>query len=161
MAASRFDGDADSFPFHLLPFTTVKTGDGRGANRPWLQELPDPLSTVMWTSWAELAPSDAEELGVSDGDRLRVESPEGVVEVLAVVDPTVRPGVVCVPFGQGHSDYGRYASGRGVNPLDLVGPIRVDGTSAPAWAATRVRVERLGPGEMARFGAGYSGEEAP
>ena len=164
-ADSRFEGDAESFPFQLLPYESVKMGHGRGANRPWLQELPDPMSTIMWSSWAELSPADAERLGVVDGDRLRVESPAGSVEVPAVVDPTVRPGLIGMPLGQGYREYGRYARARGANPLDLVGPIQVDLVSAPAWAATRIRVERIGPGQVARFGRSYTdrgaGENIP
>lgn len=162
---SRFDGAAAEYPYLLLPFESLKTASGRGANRPWLQELPDPLSTVMWDSWAELAPSDAEELGVHDGDHLRLTSAAGTVEAQAVIDPTVRPGVVGMPLGQGHREYGRYARGRGANPLDLVGRLQVDDTSAPAWAATRIRVERLAPGELARSGRSYTergeGEHIP
>ena len=149
----------------LLPFESIKMADGRGANRPWLQELPDPMSTVMWDGWLELSPPDAARLGVQDGDRLRVESPVGAVEVQAVIDPAVRPGVVGMPLGPGHEDYGRYARGRGANPLDLVEPTQVSGTSAPAWAATRVRLERLGSGRLTRFGRSYTeqgeGENIP
>jgi anaerobic selenocysteine-containing dehydrogenase len=162
---SRFDGAAAEYPYLLLPFESLKTASGRGANRPWLQELPDPLSTVMWDSWVELAPSDAEELGVHDGDHLRLTSAAGTIEAQAVIDPTVRPGVVGMPVGQGHREYGRYARGRGANPLDLVGRLQVDDTSAPAWAATRIRVERLAPGELARSGRSYTergeGERIP
>jgi anaerobic selenocysteine-containing dehydrogenase len=154
--ASAFDGDPDAFPFVLLPFPSLRTGHGRGANRPWLQEMPDPMSTVMWNSWAELSPADAERLGVRDGDRVRLESVSGAVETHALIDAGVRPGVVGMPLGHGHRDYGRYARGRGANPLDVVGPALVDGTSAPALASTRVRIERVGPGELVRFGRGYT-----
>ena len=127
--------------------------------------MPDPLSTVMWNSWVELSPTDAASLGVSDGDRLRIESPSGSVEALAVIDPAVRPGVVGMPLGQGYREYGRYARGRGANPMDLVGRLIVDDTSAPAWAATRVRIQRLGSGELARFGRSHTdrgrGERIP
>ncbi len=140
------EGDAESYPWRLLPFETVKTGDGRGANRPWLQELPDPLSSVMWGSWAELATTDAQRLGIATGDLLRLESPSGAIEVPAVVLPSVRPGCVAVPLGQGHYDFGRYARGRGVNPMTLVaGDLLVAGTESPVLQATRVRVERMGP----------------
>ena len=155
-AAPQFDGADSEFPFVLVPFESIKMGDGRGANRPWLQELPDPLSTVMWDSWVELSPADAAALAVRDGDRLRIESPSGSVEALAVVDPAVRPGVVGMPLGQGYRDYGRYARERGTNPMDLVGALRVAGTDAPAWAATRVRLERLAPGRLVRFGRSHS-----
>ena len=161
----NFDGAAAEYPYLLLPFESLKTAAGRGANRPWLQELPDPMSTVMWDSWAELSPSDAEELGVHDGDHLRLTSAAGTVEAQAVIDPAVRPGVVGMPLGHGHREYGRYARGRGANPFDLVGRLQVDGTSASAWAATRVRIERLGPGDLARSGRSYEepgeGERIP
>jgi anaerobic selenocysteine-containing dehydrogenase len=130
-------------------------GDGRGANRPWLQEMPDPMSTVMWNGWAELSPADAEALGVHDGDRLLVESPAGSVETLAVVDPAVRPGLIGMPLGHGHVDFGRYATGRGANPMALVSGTPVDGVDAPAIGSMRVRVERLGPGRLVRFGRGW------
>ena len=157
-AGALFDGD-QSFGFALLPFVSVKAGDGRGANRPWLQEHPDPLSTVMWGSWVEISPADAAELGIHDGDRVRLESPAGAVETHAVIDPAVRPGVVSVPLGGGYADFGRYAAGRGANVMALVGATRVDGTTASAWAATRVRVTRLGEGSMVRFGRRYDGGE--
>ncbi|MEQ1855161.1 MAG: molybdopterin-dependent oxidoreductase [Longimicrobiales bacterium] len=153
-----FDGDA-GFGFALLPFASVKSGEGRGANRPWLQEHPDPLSTVMWGSWVEIAPSDAAELGIVDGDRVRLESSVGAVETHAVIDPAVRPGVLSMPLGGGYVDNGRYAAGRGANVMALVGATRVDGTTASAWAATRVRLTRLGEGSMVRFGRRYDGGE--
>ena len=153
---SRVEDNADDFPFQLIPYQSVKTAHGRGANRPWLQELPDPMSTVMWNSWVELSPPDAERVGVADGDRVRVESPAGSVEAAVVIDPAVRPGLIGMPLGHGHRDYGRYARGRGVNPLDLVGRLEVDGVSAPAWAAARVRIERIGAGELARFGRSFT-----
>ncbi|MBM4183490.1 MAG: hypothetical protein FJ207_04595 [Gemmatimonadetes bacterium] len=147
------------YAFGLLPFASVKNGDGRGANRPWLQEHPDPLSTVMWGSWVELSPADAAELGIHDGDRVRVESQTGSVETHAVIDPAVRPGVVSMPLGHGYADNGRYAQGRGANVMALVGAGRVDGTTASAWAATRVRITRVGEGTMVRFGRRYEGGE--
>lgn len=152
----RTEGAPREFPFLLLPYTSITMADGRGANRPWLQELPDPRSTVMWNSWADLSPADAGRLGIRDGDRLLVESPSGSVEVHAVLDPTVRPGTIGMPRGQGHTEYGRYARGRGVDPLDLVGRLQVDGTSAPAWASARVRIRVLGSGALARFGRSYT-----
>jgi anaerobic selenocysteine-containing dehydrogenase len=153
---ARFEGVAGEFEFQLLPFESLKFADGRGANRPWLQEHPDPMSTVMWNGWVELAPADAERLGIHDGDRVSLQSPAGSIETLAVIDPAVRPGTVGVPMGHGHAGYGRYAEGRGGNVLALVGTAQVDGTSAPAWAATRVRLTRLGEGRLVRFGRNYA-----
>jgi hypothetical protein len=158
-AGALFEGDPSGFPHLLLPFSSVKNGDGRGANRPWLQEHPDPMSTVMWGSWVEIPPSVAAAMGVEDGDVVRIESPTGAVETHAVIDPAVRPGVISMPRGHGHVDNGRYAQGRGANVMALVGAARVDGTTASAWAGTRVRLTRVGEGSLIRHGRRYQGGE--
>ncbi len=130
--------------FTLIPFESLKLGDGRGANRPWLQELPDPLSTVMWGSWVEMAAADADRLGIHTGDIVRLTGTAAEIELPAIVLPTVRPGLVGVPVGGGHADYGRYARGRGVNVNALLDPDRrVAGAGAFAQAELRVRIERL------------------
>jgi anaerobic selenocysteine-containing dehydrogenase len=155
LTAGTFLGTETEYEFVLLPFESLKVGDGRGANRPWLQEHPDPMSTVMWNGWLEIAPADAERLGIHDGDQVAVQSPAGSVEVHAVIDPAVRPGVVSMPMGHGHEAYGRYAEARGANVMALVGAASVEGTSAPAWASTRVRLTRIGEGRLVRFGRSY------
>ncbi len=130
--------------FTLIPFESLKLADGRGANRPWLQELPDPLSTVMWGSWVEVATADADRLGIHTGDIVRLTGTAAEIELPAIVLPTVRPGSVGVPVGGGHADYGRYARGRGVNVNALLDPDRrVEGAGAFARGDVRVRIERL------------------
>ena len=46
-----FDGDAAQYPFHFLPYASTAFGDGSTAHLPWLQEMPDPLTSAMWSSW--------------------------------------------------------------------------------------------------------------
>ena len=143
------DGD-----MQLVVFESSKFGDGRGANRPWLQELPDTLSTVMWGSWAEISTHDADALGIETGTLLEVESSSGKLEVAAVVSPAPRPGTIAIPLGLGYEDFGRYAAGRGVNPLELLGGGLVEGTGALNLGGTRVRIRVLGKGRLAVFGRG-------
>jgi anaerobic selenocysteine-containing dehydrogenase len=141
---STFVGDENEYPFVLHPYLTATFLDGRGANLPWLQELPDPMTSVVYGSWAELNPVTAGELGISEGDVLEVTSPAGTVRVPAIIFPAIRPGVVAIPIGQGHTGYGRYAEGRGVNPIHIVAA-QVDEQSGDlAWAATRVKLRRTG-----------------
>ena len=59
----------------------------------------------------------------------------------------IAPGVVAMPMGQGHTEYGRYAQGRGVNPIQIVA-MQTDAQSGElAWAATRVKLTRTGERE--------------
>ncbi len=141
---SEFAGDESEYPFVLHPFLTSTFLDGRGANLPWLQELPDPMTSVVYGSWAELNPVTANELGIEEGDVLEVESPAGSVRVPALIFPAIRPGVVAIPVGQGHAAYGRYARDRGVNPIHFVETLVDERTGDLAWAATRVKIKSTG-----------------
>jgi anaerobic selenocysteine-containing dehydrogenase len=145
MSGPQFDGDAEDYPFHLYPFPSISLSDGRGANQPWLQETPDPMTTVQWGTWVELNPETARSLGVSNDDIVQVESPHGVLEIPVVVYPGIRPDVVAIPVGQGHIDYGRFAQpSSSSNPLALVAPVTDPNTGALAWGATRVRLTPTG-----------------
>jgi anaerobic selenocysteine-containing dehydrogenase len=144
LTAPQFEGDPQVYPLHLYPYPSVTLTDGRGANLPWLQEAPDPMTTARWGTWVELNPKTALSLGVSDNDVVRVISPYGQLEAPVVVYPGIRPDVIAVPVGQGHYDYGRYAEQRGSNPLTLIAPVSATETGVLAWGATRVRVEPTG-----------------
>jgi len=104
---------------HLVVYPGL-LGDGSGANRPWLQETPDPTTTVMWNSWVEISPELAARLGIKDDDVIRIQSVHGEIEAVAYLYPAIRPDTIAIPYGQGHTALGRYARGRGCNPLQLL-----------------------------------------
>jgi len=142
-AKPRFAGNEKEFPLHLSLYPSTAFYDGRGASLPWLQQLPDPMTTVVWDSWIEINPKTAEELKIKFGDLVEVTSPRGSLRLPAVIYPGIRPDMVAIPLGQGHREMGRYAKGRGANPLQLLA-LTTEGTRPfPAWGATRVRVTRI------------------
>jgi molybdopterin-containing oxidoreductase family iron-sulfur binding subunit len=130
----------------LFPFPSVKTFDGRAANRPWLQELPDPITQIVWDSWVEIHPDLAKKRGIKQGDLVTVSNANGQLKVPAFVTEYVHPDVVAVPLGQGHSGYGRYAdevASRG-NPFQLLSV-----STGAALLSEHVQVTRsLGSGNL-------------
>ncbi|MEE9141258.1 MAG: molybdopterin-dependent oxidoreductase [Gammaproteobacteria bacterium] len=135
--------DSTEHAFYLQPYLTTY-GDGSAANLPWIQELPDPLTSVVYNSWVELNPQTAEELGIREGDVLALRTEHGSLEAPAFVYPGIRPDVVAMPIGQGHKHYGRYADNRGANPLDLLGTDTDEASGALVWAAVGVEVTKTG-----------------
>jgi anaerobic selenocysteine-containing dehydrogenase len=138
-----FVGSRDRFPLQFQPYISLQFHEGGGANLPWMQELPDPVSSAMWGLPVEIDPRTAEKLGVWTGDWVSVESPHGRLEAAVYVHPAAVPGVVSMAVGGGHTHYGRYASGRGANPLAILAPVWEKHTSALAFGGTRVRLARV------------------
>lgn len=128
--------------FHLVTYTT-HLGDGTGANRPWLQETPDSMTTVTWNSWVEINPETAKRLGIHHDDLVRVRSAVGEIEAAAYVYPAIRPDTIAIPFGQGHTALGRYAEGRGVNPMRLM-EVVINEAGELALGDTLVTIEKTG-----------------
>lgn len=124
----------EAIRLHFYP--SLALFDGRGANRRWLQELPDPITRIGWASWAEFSPQHAGTLGLRPGQVAALEQDGVRIEVAAVVYAGLAPGTLAVPLGQGHSGYGRYADGAGGNPFQLC-------PAEPPDAPLEVTVEAL------------------
>jgi anaerobic selenocysteine-containing dehydrogenase len=139
----QFDGDANEYAFHFLPYPSQALLDGSLAHLPMLQELPDPLSSAVWSSWAEINLQTAEKLGIRQGDWIEITSRQGSLRVPAFPSPGIAPDVIAMPAGQGHEQFTRYATGRGSNPIRILAPVTEPETGALAWAATRVKVTRV------------------
>lgn len=150
----QWDGDPKDYPFQFLPYASQQFVDGAHANLPWLQQLPDVLSTAMWSSWVEINPQTATRMNIQQGDLLEVSSQHGKVRAPALLSPGIAPDVVAMPVGQGHEEYGRYASGRGANPVQVLAPGMQTETGSLAWASTRVNVARVGTGNLLLYSKG-------
>jgi anaerobic selenocysteine-containing dehydrogenase/Fe-S-cluster-containing dehydrogenase component len=135
---------AEGDGFHLVVYPSSRFYDGRNANRPWLLELPDPVTKVSWESWVEMHPETARELRLRQGDVVEVESQYGTLRTHVYVYPGVRRDTVAMQMGLGHRHFGRFTSGRGVNPMQLLGPAMDPETGALSTAGVRVRVRPTG-----------------
>ena len=142
-----FEGEGE---FILHPFVMPVMAEA-GANKPWLQEVPDPTTSVTWNTWVEMNPETAKELGIENDDVVQITSPAGTIEASVYQYPAIRPDTIAIPFGQGHTAYGRYAEGRGVNPADLFS-LTYNEAGDLAFASMKVSVKKVGKiRELARF----------
>jgi molybdopterin-containing oxidoreductase family iron-sulfur binding subunit len=179
LAAPKLGGGGD---VTLVVYPSPMLLDGRGANRPWLQEVPDPVTKISWWSWVEMHPDLANRLGLRAGQDTRLSEPRGVLlpfpttistishDVVAIeteagrieapvyVNPYMRRDVVAVAMGQGHERYGRYAQAdgqpRGVNAMKALPVVLDEPSGAFAWVATTARVSRTGAQRMLATTAG-------
>ncbi len=147
-ASPEFEGDGE---YYLMPFFSTLLSDGSGANKPWLQEIPDPTTTVVWSTWVELNPTTASQLGVVNDDIVKVSSPNGELEASVYIYPAIRPDTIGIAFGQGHTAYGQYAQNRGAYLAGLLGS-RLNEAGDLALGTIKVKVEKTGKKQvLARF----------
>jgi anaerobic selenocysteine-containing dehydrogenase/Fe-S-cluster-containing dehydrogenase component len=158
--------DVSRGDFYLVTYFSPVLGDGRGANKPWLQELPDPVSKVLWSSWVELHPEAAARLGIERGDIVEVTTQAGKVRAPAYLYLGIRPDTIGLAIGQGHASaarldvfepkkadrnaiqwgYGRYARGIGARTQDLLAP-RTDRAGGLALVSTKATLAKTGDHE--------------
>ncbi len=142
LVAKTVEQKSETSMIYLTP--SLRHYDGRGANRPWLSEIPDPISQVAWQSLVWMHPDILAEKGWADGEMIRLATVQGRIEIPVYGHPGVERGAALIPMGQGHSQYGRYAKDQGVNPILLL-DAEVDADSgAPIFAGKVTSMESVG-----------------
>ncbi|MGE5608977.1 MAG: TAT-variant-translocated molybdopterin oxidoreductase, partial [Bacillota bacterium] len=95
------------------------TYDGRFANSGWLQELPDPITKLTWDNAAIISKKDADHLGITTGDVLRITVGARSIEIVAYVLPGQPVGVIGLSLGYGRRAAGNVGNGVGVDTYAL------------------------------------------
>jgi molybdopterin-containing oxidoreductase family iron-sulfur binding subunit len=146
VGAAALEGDAAGYA--LLAFPSVRMFDGRGASRAWLQEAPDPMTSVAWDAWVEMAEETARSLGIARGDVVRVTSPHGAIELPAYPRPGLHPRAVAVPIGHRYARYHvpRYVGAPATtqNPVALLSGTPEPTSGGVQYLGVRVTLARTG-----------------
>lgn len=104
-----------------------KVYDGRFANNSWLQELPEPITKMVWDNAALLGPDTAKALGLAPGDLAELSYNGQKLTVPVWIVPGHADNTVTIALGYGRNGlHEQVAKGVGFN----VNPIR---TSKNPW----------------------------
>ncbi|HAL82707.1 MAG TPA: molybdopterin oxidoreductase [Mucilaginibacter sp.] len=105
----------DGSKFELQLYQTVAIRDGKKANNPWLQELPDPVSKVTWDNFAALSPADMKNKGYQEGDVVTIDANGYSVTLPVLSQPGQKQGTVSVAVGYGRTNAGPVGDNVGKN----------------------------------------------
>lgn len=114
--------------FELTLFTSTALGDGKQANNPWLQELPDPITRASWDNYLTISQDDAEELkfsnpvqdnGAIDGNYAKVTVNGVTLTVPVIIQPGQAKGSVGLALGYGRTKNLKNEMQVGVNAFPL------------------------------------------
>lgn len=107
---------ANSKEFELVLYEKIGMGNGRHANNPWLQELPDPITRVCWDNYLSVSPSDAATHQLKDGDIVLINDK---TEAPVIVQPGQAKGTLNLAIGYGRKNAGKAGNNVGVNAFLL------------------------------------------
>lgn len=137
---------APPLPTEQFPFLLISGARRSASYNSWTHNIPA-LMDRMKGNWATVHPRDAQALGVGDGERVRITTGVGSLEIELRSSPDIRPGVVSVHQFWGHVyESGSMTSRRfpGVNVNVLHDDRGLDEFSGmPIYNARPCRIERL------------------
>jgi anaerobic selenocysteine-containing dehydrogenase/ferredoxin len=127
---------------------SYQVGGGQQANNPWLLEMPDPVTKIVWGNAAIISRASAAELGVTNGDLVTVslDGASSDVQLPAYILPGHADNVVTLNLGFGRQaseqvDGGEPRGGRFLGYGASVYPLR---TAAAQGFATGASVTKAG-----------------
>lgn len=89
--------------------------DGEYGNNSWLQELPKPISKIVWDNPVCISPGTARSLGLAENDVVSVSLGGRVLTGPISVTPGQADGCVTLFLGYGRTKGGKVCEGRGYN----------------------------------------------
>ncbi|MCJ8346569.1 4Fe-4S dicluster domain-containing protein, partial [bacterium] len=107
----------DGFVLEIQENYTI--GDGRNANNGWLQEVPHPVTRVVWDNYAAISKNTADQLKVEPDQNIKLTVDGQSVVVPVFVQPGMVDGVVEITAGYGRKHAGTVGTNAGfdVHPL--------------------------------------------
>lgn len=84
----------EEYPFLLVFESGPLYTKHRGNCYYWIKQ-------ILPENFVVINPQDAKALSIETGDVIRIETPVGVIEAPALLEPTVARGVIIVPYGMG------------------------------------------------------------
>jgi molybdopterin-containing oxidoreductase family iron-sulfur binding subunit len=104
----------------LALYGKISLYDGRNANNPWLQELPDAISSVAWDNYLNMSPQLSKKLNLKDDDVVEMTCGAKTVELPVHVQPGLHPNLVSVALGYGRTSVGKVGKGTGLDLFPMV-----------------------------------------
>ncbi|NPD69501.1 TAT-variant-translocated molybdopterin oxidoreductase [Lichenicola cladoniae] len=117
--------DAAGLELLFRPDPSIRDGASINANNAWLQELPKPLSKIVWENVVAISPRLAQREGLGNGDLVTLEAGGHRIEAPVWITPGQAENTLTMTLGYGRRTadmlatnlgYDAYALQRGATP---------------------------------------------
>ncbi len=106
--------------FVILLQNNNNVGDGRFAFNGWLQELPNPVTKIVWDNYAAISVQSASELGVNTNDTVDITIGSRKQTFPVFIQPGMADKTIEISLGYGRTAAGAIGTGIGVNANMLI-----------------------------------------
>lgn len=116
-------GNGAAFPLLLIPYDSIRLASRYIGDTPFMIKTVDDTVIKGGDGFVEVNPQTAQKLGLADGRPATLTTPLGEARVRVHHQEGIRPGVVAMPRGLGHTAYDGFLAAKGVNVNQLIGPV--------------------------------------
>lgn len=116
-SASRMKASND---FVVMLQSNNSVGDGRFASNGWLQELPNPITKIVWDNYAAISVQSAAELGIDSFNTIDITIGSRKQTFPVFVQPGLADKTIEISLGYGRTAAGIIGTGIGVNANALI-----------------------------------------
>lgn len=128
---------ASTNDYVLLLVKHHSLGDGKYANNGWLQELPHPISKIVWDNYAAISVTTAKELGVQNDDKIKITNGALSMEIPVFIQAGTADKVISIELGGGRKVAGTIGTGNGFDTYALM-----SSTGSASQFYNNVKVEK-------------------
>jgi molybdopterin-containing oxidoreductase family iron-sulfur binding subunit len=115
-------------------------GDGRFSNNGWLNELPNPVSKIVWDNYASISMKTANDLGVKTNDLIEISSGNRILKIPVNIQPGCADKTITIELGYGRLNSGTISDGVGFNANVL----QSKDSGISTWLFTNVKLQKAG-----------------
>lgn len=131
-AAAKISSAKKGGKMELVLYEKVAIGNGKEANNPWLQEMPDPITRSTWDNYACVSNTVAKSFKTELGDDYEINAEKQVLKITAkgvsvelplLIVPGIHPDVIAIAVGYGRGKkafIGKAAGEVGANAYPFV-----------------------------------------
>jgi MoCo/4Fe-4S cofactor protein with predicted Tat translocation signal len=115
-------------------------GDGRFSNNGWLNELPNPVSKIVWDNYASISMITANDLNVKTNDLIEISSGNRKLKIPVNIQPGCADNTITIELGYGRVNSGTVSDGVGFN----ANVMQSRDSGLTTWLFTDVKVQKAG-----------------
>ena len=140
------DKAADEYNLQLIPYDSFRLANDSIGDPPFMVKTVEDTVLKEKDGFVEINPETAKSFKsftLSEGDKVQIKTPKGEATVRVHLFEGIKPGVIAMAKGLGHTAYDKFLEGKGVNVNTLIGSVEDPISGLEATYGIKARLAKL------------------